>query len=315
MAGMGRVRRTLRYLVAGCLGLVLVATSVMAQPRGNPHSRTDSQSHRPPWLVVIDPGHGGIDPGAISADGVYEKNITLAVALDLARLLKASGSFRVRLTRGRDRYVPLHERVSRARAAHADLFLSIHADALPNPAMRGLSVFTLSQQASDRIAATLAASENRDPGSGSSLPRHPPAVQAVLIDLALRQTDNQSREFAHQIVLSLGREVQLLDNPQRSAGFVVLTAPDIPSALVELGCLSNPIEAQLLRRRIHQRRLAQGLAAAIEAYFARRRIPAEERCCIAAGRLSHHTHEATVSAKSSVPLARRQLSRLIQSIN
>jgi N-acetylmuramoyl-L-alanine amidase len=217
-------------------------------------------------MVVIDPGHGGIDPGAIGAGGVYEKLITFATAIDLARLLKASGRFHVALTRRRDEYVPLRERVARARALHADLFLSIHADALPNPAMRGLSVFTLSAVASDREAAALAASVNREIITGWHLPRRR-EVDAILIDLARRETDNQSLGLARDVVAVLGREVKLLENPQRAAGFVVLTAPDIPSILVELGCLSNLVEERLLIQPSYRRRLARGLAQAIETYF------------------------------------------------
>ena len=218
-------------------------------------------------MVVIDPGHGGIDPGAIGAGGMQEKLITFATALDLAQLLKASRRFRVALTRGLDAYVPLRERVARARALHADLFLSIHADALPNSAMRGLSVFTLSAAASDREAAALAASENREIIVGVRLARRWREVDAVLIDLARRQTENQSLELARDVVGALGREVKLLENPQRAAAFVVLTAPDFPSVLVELGCLSNRVEERLLMQPSYRRRLARGLVRAIVTYF------------------------------------------------
>jgi N-acetylmuramoyl-L-alanine amidase len=219
-------------------------------------------------IVVIDPGHGGIDPGAIGPGGVYEKDITFPVAQSLARELTASGRFRAVLIRREDEFVPLRERVSRARAAHGDLFLSIHADALPNTALRGLSVFTLSAKASDREAADLAASENREIVDGVNLSRKSQLVGDVLLDLARRQTDNLSIALARDVVTVLGRAVPLLENPQRSADFAVLTAPDIPSALVELGCLSNPAEERLLQQRAYQQRLARALALAIEQYFA-----------------------------------------------
>jgi N-acetylmuramoyl-L-alanine amidase len=222
---------------------------------------------RPSAVIVIDPGHGGIDPGAIAPDGVYEKNIVFATALDLAQILSAMHRFRVYLTRRQDEFVPLPERVARARAWHADLFMSIHADALPNPAMRGLSVFTLSAQASDQDAAVLAASENRDVVGGLNLRRESHDVGNVLLDLARRQTHNLSIVLARDVVTALGRAVPLLENPQRSADFVVLTAPDIPSVLVELGCLSNPGEERLLQQSAYQERLARGLAQAIELYF------------------------------------------------
>ncbi|HTV44055.1 MAG TPA: N-acetylmuramoyl-L-alanine amidase [Stellaceae bacterium] len=218
-------------------------------------------------MIVLDPGHGGIDPGAIGADGVYEKTINYATALDLERDLLATGRFRVALTRGRDEFVPLRQRVARARALHADLFLALHADALPDPSMRGLSVFTLSTRASDREAAALANSENYDVIDRVRLSFEPPSISDVLMDLVRRQTDNSSLSFARDVVAAMRREVPLLDHPQRSAGFVVLTAPDIPSVLVELGCLSNPGEEHLLELPAYRRKLARGLTQAIEAYF------------------------------------------------
>jgi N-acetylmuramoyl-L-alanine amidase len=218
--------------------------------------------------VVIDPGHGGVDPGAISPNGAYEKNIVLPVAWDVAHELAAARRCRVVLTRSVDEFIPLRDRVARARAWHADLFLSIHADALRDTQMRGLSVFTLSAQASDREAAALAANENRaDLFGGINLMRQPREVGEILIDLARRQTGNLSIALARDIVDQLAREVVLLDHPQRSADFAVLTAPDIPSVLVELGCLSNPREERLLQQRGYQQKLARGLVRAVLAYF------------------------------------------------
>jgi N-acetylmuramoyl-L-alanine amidase len=225
----------------------------------------------PNRVIVIDPGHGGIDPGATGVDGVFEKNVVLPTAVALARLLAATHRFRVFLTRRRDEFVPLSERVARARAWHADLFLSLHADALPDRARRGLSVFTLSAAASDRDAAALARSENREVVDGVNLRRQSRDVGFVLLDLARRQTDNLSLALGRSVVTALGREVALLENPQRSAGFVVLTAPDIPSVLVELGCLSNPVEGRLLQQPAYRERLARGLAQAVESYFAGQR--------------------------------------------
>jgi len=220
-------------------------------------------------VVALDPGHGGIDPGAISPRGIFEKNITLATARQLARQLEATGRYRPVLTRGRDVFVPLHDRVARARADRAELLLSIHADLLPDTALRGLSVYTLSDQASDREAAMLARHENRDDFVGGlRLSRQPREIAAVLLDLARRRTNNQSLLLAHAVVEELGRIVPLLEKPHRAAAFVVLTAPDIPSALVELGCLSNPQDERLLTRRTYQERLGLGLARAVDAYFA-----------------------------------------------
>lgn len=264
-------RRTVLRLLAGCAAIGWRFGPALAQPPGR--EKPTLRGRLPPRyrpMIVLDPGHGGIDPGAIGPDGVFEKNIVYPTARYLARDLIATRRFRVALTRGPDEFVPLRERVARARALHADLFLAIHADALPNPAMHGLSVFTLSAKASDREAAALADSENRDVVDGVRLSREPREVGDILIDLARRQTDNLSIELARAVVTALGREVGLLDNPQRSADFAVLTAPDIPSALVELGCLSNPAEERRLQQPAYQQRLARGLAHAIEAYFANR---------------------------------------------
>jgi N-acetylmuramoyl-L-alanine amidase len=219
--------------------------------------------------VVLDPGHGGSDPGAIGPHGVYEKEITLATARRLWRLLRASRRFRVSMTRRGDQFLSLDERVRFARARRADLFLSIHADDLPDPAMRGASVYTLSAQASDRVAAALAKSENRgERVGGIDLGREPRDVAAALLDLAREETRNLSIRFADDLVASLARAVPLLERPLRSAGFVVLSAPDIPSSLVELGCLSNAIENRLLTERAHQTLLARALFVAIEHYSA-----------------------------------------------
>jgi N-acetylmuramoyl-L-alanine amidase len=271
-------RRILLRLLAGGVIAGLAAALASAQPparappqRGTQRPRTQ-RLYRP--LVVIDPGHGGIDPGAIGAGGVFEKYITFATAIDLARVLRASRRFRVILDRGPDEFVPLRDRVARAEALHADLFLSLHADALPNPEMRGLSVFTLSATASDREAAALAADENRDVAADAGPVRQQREVKAVLIDLVRRETDNQSLELARDVVAAVGRDVdvKLLRNPQRAAGFAVLTAPDIPSALVELGCLSNPVEEALLQLPAYRKRLARGLAQAIDLYLSRRGV-------------------------------------------
>jgi N-acetylmuramoyl-L-alanine amidase len=268
MRDIAGTRRDVLRLLAGCVASSLNFEAALAQPsgrekpalRGKPPPR-----YRP--MIVLDPGHGGIDPGAIGWDGVYEKNIVYPTAQYVARQLIATHRFRVTLTRGPDEFVPLRERVARARALHADLFLAIHADALPDPARQGLSVFTLSAKASDREAAALAESENKDVVDGVRISREPRVVGAILIDLVRRQTDNLSIAFARDLLIALERDVVLLENPQRSADFAVLTAPDIPSVLVELGCLSNPGEERRLRQPAYQQRLARGLARGIEAYF------------------------------------------------
>jgi len=257
-------RRVLRQLVV--LGAAI--GSGIGRASAQPAGRATLPPRRQP-TVVIDPGHGGADPGAISPNGVYEKNIVLPIASDFARQLAATRRYRVVLTRSIDEFIPLRDRVGRALAWHADLFLSLHADTLPDMGLRGLSVFTLSAQASDREAAALAVSENRaDLVGGIKLSRQPREVGGILMDLSRRHTDNLSIALARALVDQLAREAVLLDHPQRSADFAVLTAPDIPSALVELGCLSNPQEERLLQQRAYQQKLARGLVRAVEAYFA-----------------------------------------------
>jgi N-acetylmuramoyl-L-alanine amidase len=257
-----------RTLLASAAGYGICAWAIGPAEAGR-HARGPRQPRAKPRPIALDPGHGGVDPGAISPKGLYEKTVTLATARELARRLDASGRYRALLTRGRDRFVPLRERVARARAGRAELFLSIHADALPDRTLRGLSVYTLSERASDRETAALAVRENKDNFvAGLRLSRQPPVIGAILLDLARRQTNNQSRVLARSIVEELGRAVPLLDKPHREAGFTVLTAPDIPSVLVELGCLSNPAEERLLGQPAYQRRLAEALAHAIDDYFA-----------------------------------------------
>jgi len=227
-----------------------------------------ARAMRRPHLVVLDPGHGGLDPGAIGYSGVYEKDIALATAREVARQLEATRRYRIEMTRSDDAFVPLPDRVAFAHAVGGELFLSIHADALPNAGVRGASVFTLSEKASDKEAAELAARENKaDLIAGIDLSRHEPVVSEILFDLARRQTNNLSIRLARDLVSELGREVRLLNNSHRSAGFVVLKAPDIPSALVELGCLSNKDEDAQLQQPAYQRKLATGLVRSINDYF------------------------------------------------
>lgn len=254
-------RREIFRALAG-LGCALAATRAshaFAKPR--------RRSRQTP-LIVLDPGHGGADPGAIGVSGVYEKNIALATALGAARKLESTRRYRVYLTRKDDVFVPLRERVARARAAGGDLFLSIHANALPIARLRGASVFTLSETASDEEAAELATSENKaDLVAGIDLSRQSPEVSEILLDLARRETNNQSIRFARELVAELRRHVALLHNGQRSAGFAVLKAPDVPSALVELGCLSNREEERLLQRASYQHVMAASLIRAVDDYF------------------------------------------------
>ena len=223
-------------------------------------------------VIAIDAGHGGEDPGAIGAGGTYEKHITLAAARQLKARLEASGRYRVFLTRDRDVFIRLHDRVLRARKAGADLFISLHADSIGSPDVRGLSVYTLSERASDREAAALAARENKaDLIAGVDFKGvEAPEVVNILIDLAQRETMNLSAEYARMLVADLGDQVALLRDTHRFAGFAVLKAPDVPSVLVELGYLSNPTEERSLNDSGYRARLIEAIARATERFFAYR---------------------------------------------
>ena len=220
-------------------------------------------------LIALDPGHGGRDPGAISVNGVYEKDIVLFMAKELRQVLIGTGRYRVFMTRDRDVSVRLRERVRRARQAEVDLFLSIHADALRNPTVRGLSVYTLSEKASDAEAAALAERENKaDIILGMDFSAESPDVTNILIDLAQRETMNRSVRFANTLLSELPREVRTLNHSRRYAGFAVLKAPDVPSVLLEMGYLSNHTDEKLLRQRAYRVKLAHAVVRSLDQFFA-----------------------------------------------
>jgi N-acetylmuramoyl-L-alanine amidase len=223
-------------------------------------------SRGPLPLVVLDPGHGGRDPGAIGAQGTQEKRITLAAALELKRQLEAAGRCRVALTRSRDVFVPLGDRIELARRREAALFLSLHADSAPGAS--GASVYTLSETASDGLAAALARRENQaDRAGGLRLPSVSPEVQRILLSLMRQETRSGADRIARLTVASLQGRVPLLPNTHRRAGFVVLKAPDVPSALVEMGFLSHPQDERALNRAAHRQKIATALAAAVHGYL------------------------------------------------
>jgi N-acetylmuramoyl-L-alanine amidase len=225
---------------------------------------------RPP-TIVVDAGHGGVDPGAIGTLGIYEKQLTLAMARRLRDLLEATGRYHVRLTRDDDTFVRLRDRIAIARAAGADLFISLHADAHSSPDLRGTSVYTLSENASDEEAAALATKENKaDLIAGVDLSSESEVVTGILIDLAQRETKNHSVQFARLLIDAIGDEAYLLRNTHRFAGFAVLKAPDVPSVLIELGYLSNPDDEALLHTPTYQAKLGRAIVEAIDAYFGTR---------------------------------------------
>jgi N-acetylmuramoyl-L-alanine amidase len=218
-------------------------------------------------LIVIDPGHGGIDPGAVGAT-INEKQLTLAVAKALKKELEDTGKFRVLLTRTTDVYIPLRDRFGLAREKGADLFISLHADSHNNPLTRGASVYTLSEKASDAESEALAAKENKsDIIAGVDLSKQSNVVSNILIDLAQRDTKNMSTRFASLLVRELKEQTMLLGNTHRYAGFAVLKAPDVPSVLVEMGYISSSKDEALLSSSSHQKRLARAVRQAVENYF------------------------------------------------
>jgi len=219
-------------------------------------------------LIAIDAGHGGVDPGAIGVGNVYEKDLTLAAARQLAETLTASGRYRVLLTRDKDVFLKLRQRVDIARKAGADLFISLHADSIGNPKHRGASVYTLSENASDKEAAALASKENKaDVIAGIDLSDENTLVQSILIDLAQRETMNLSATLAANMVSQLAQSIELQRRTHRFAGFAVLKAPDIPSALFEMGYLSNATDAKLLQSPAHRKKIADAVLRAIDIYF------------------------------------------------
>ena len=261
-----------RNIIAGLAGLTalgLGATAVWANQPVKKSIAKPTPAPRPK-LVFLDPGHGGRDPGALGVRGTQEKVVVMAIARELQRELLTGGRYRVLLTRASDSFVPLRERVARAQAAKADLFLSLHADSHPDSDVRGASVYTLSEDASDREAAALAARENRADAvvSGVRLAEQPDNVARTLVAMSQRGTVNDSRRLAETIVRTFGTSgVRLLPRTHRQAGFAVLTSPDIPAALIELGYLSNPQDEKLLTVRQHQTALARALRASVDAHF------------------------------------------------
>ncbi len=220
-------------------------------------------------LIVLDPGHGGHDAGAISVyEGRFEKDATLAIAHAVRRELERSGRFRVQLTRADDRFIELGERIAIARRAGASLFLSIHCDSAPNPTARGATVYTLSDVASDRMAARAAARENKaDLAASVDLGHEEPEVATILYDLTRRGAMNGSAKFAETLEHAMPPEVMFTGNYHRFAGFRVLKTADMPAALLETGYVTNDDDARFLFSADGQRAIAVGVRAALESYF------------------------------------------------
>ena len=244
-----------------------VSEAETAGPSPVPAPKTANKGPKP--MIVIDAGHGGDDPGAVSPNGAKEKTVTLAAAQELKKQLEATGRYRVHLTRGNDTFIKLQDRVKIGRKNGADLFISLHADSIDKPGVSGASIYTLSNTASDTQTEKLAARENQaDLIAGVDLSHEDKQVANILIDLAMRDTMNQSKFFANTVVKQAGNKgIKLLDKPHRFAGFAVLKAPDVPSVLIEMGFMSNKKEANQLSSPEYRRKLVGAIVSGIDTYF------------------------------------------------
>lgn len=247
-----------------------LSTSGTVQPSKTSVLKTQTQSSpvKRKKIVVLDPGHGGKDPGAIGRSfKTYEKNITLSMGQELKRQLEAKG-FKVYMTRSTDIFIPLRKRVAIARSYHADLFISLHADSTLNRKAQGLSIYTLSENASDKEAEALAERENKaDIIDGMDFSDNSPEINDVLISLSQNDSRNKSSKFAGYVVNEMKQRVKLVSNAHKFAGFAVLKAPDIPSVLVELGYVSNYSEEKFLRQPAYRKKLGEAITKAVMRYF------------------------------------------------
>ncbi len=240
------------------------------QPQPQPQPQPQVQSSDPRPLVVLDPGHGGIDTGTVAPTGQEEKNIVLDFAKRLRDRILKYGKYRVLMTRTDDTFIPLDERVRIARNAHAALFISIHADSLPRHESnaQGATVYTLSNKASDAQAAEVAKKENgSDIIAGVNLKSEPNDVADILVDLAKRETKTFSTQFARNLVGDMKGVARLHKEPIKSAGFRVLQDPDVPSVLIELGYVSNPADLRSLMSDAWRDRTADSIAKAVDNYL------------------------------------------------
>jgi N-acetylmuramoyl-L-alanine amidase len=246
------------------LGLQVETTgSTQSAPKGDRLGKAVTREGKR-FSVVIDAGHGGIDGGAEGPNGTVEKTITLAFALELKSKLAATGRYDVYMTREKDDFLRLDERVRIARQHEADLLISIHADTIRLKGIRGATVYTVSDKASDAEAEATADRENlSDQLAGISIEEENHEVSDILVDLIRRETHNFSIRFARSLVDELSDSIEMINNPHRSAGFRVLKAPDVPSVLVELGYLSNPKDEEQLRDAGWRGKAVDGIASAI----------------------------------------------------
>ncbi|MBU4528501.1 MAG: N-acetylmuramoyl-L-alanine amidase [Hoeflea sp.] len=244
-----------------------VATSDWTNPAQETAKNSVADPVSDTLTIVIDAGHGGIDGGAEGPAGSMEKHITLAFAEAFKAALEAEDGIRVAMTRTDDRFLSLSARVRLAREQKADLLVSLHADSIRIKSLRGATVYTLSDKASDAVAQSLADQENTEDGIvGARLENAPEAIAAILVDLARTETRVFSTGLAQQVLNSFEGQVKLINNPLRHAGFRVLQAPDVPSILVEMGYLSNPEDEKLLTDEAWRESTARLLAQSVQNY-------------------------------------------------
>ncbi|MEO6566886.1 MAG: N-acetylmuramoyl-L-alanine amidase [Casimicrobiaceae bacterium] len=238
-------------------------------PRARTDARTAPAARR--ITIAIDPGHGGEDPGAIGPRGTHEKDVVLAISRKLKSLIDAQPNMRAMLTRDADYFVPLAQRVQKARRVQADLFISVHADAFREARARGSSVFALSESGATSAAAKwLAQKENEaDLIGGVDLDRRDPVLARTLLDLSQTAQISDSLKVGRHVLEGIGTHNTLHKASVEQAGFAVLKAPDIPSILVETAFISNPDEEQKLRSERHQQKFAESMHGGIARYFAR----------------------------------------------
>jgi N-acetylmuramoyl-L-alanine amidase len=237
-------------------------------PKETPEVTSPRRSRSGKRIIVLDAGHGGPDPGNLGVIGVHEKVITLKIARAVRDELQRTGRYDVRMTRDRDIFWPVRERFRIARRHKADLFISIHADSINKPNVKGASVYNLSETASDKEAARLAARENKsDVIAGVNLEAADDDVSSILIDLAQRETMNYSAQFAAILVSELERDVPVLRRAHRFANLGMLKAPDVPSVLLEAGYLTNKDNARFLNSADGQKRIARAVRRAVDRYF------------------------------------------------
>ena len=258
--------------VAAASASALPASASALPPREpDPPTAADRQRVDRLIIVALDPGHGGEDPGAVGPGGLKEKDVVLAIALQLRDKLNAVPGMRVMMTRDADFFVPLQDRVRKARRVQADLFVSLHADAFFKPEARGASVFALSQSGATSSAARwMAARENAaDLVGGTNIAAKDAQLVRTLLDMSTTAQIKDSLRLGHEVLSRIGRVGSLHKHQVEQAGFAVLKAPDVPSILVETAFISNPEEEDKLRDPAHQKRLVDALASGIQRYFAK----------------------------------------------